>query len=407
MRAYERMLEYVKYPTASDPESTVVPSTQTQWDLARALVKEMKEMGISNVSLDEHCYVMGEIPSNIEGYNGPSVGFVAHMDVSCEAPAENIKAQVIEYNGGDIIQNEELDLRIDVNTFPFIEKYKGCHIVTSDGTTLLGADNKAGIAEILTMAETLLNNPEIKHGNIKIAFTPDEEIGCGTEFFDVERFGADFAYTVDGDAFGECQSETFNAFTVNVYVTGFNIHPGSAKNRMKNAIRIAAEYEVMIPDAETPEHTEGYEGFYHLCEMKGDVESAQMEYIIRDHDINEAQRRCEFMKKAADYLNSKYGEGTVRVEITPSYRNMREVIEEKPQVVELVLAVYEEMGVSPDTAPIRGGTDGANLSFMGVPCPNLGTGGHNYHGRKEFAVVEEMDKVVDLLIRIAEKTAEL
>lgn len=407
MKAYERMLEYVKYPTASDPKNDVVPSTETQWDLARALVKEMEEMGISNVTLDDHCYVMGEIPSNIEGYKGPSVGFVAHMDVSYEAPSENIKAQVIEYDGGDIIQNEELDLRIDAATFPFIENYKGCHIITSDGTTLLGADNKAGIAEILTMAETLLNNPEIKHGTVKIAFTPDEEIGAGTDFFDVEKFGADFAYTVDGDAFGECQSETFNAFTANVYVTGFNIHPGSAKNKMKNAARIAAEYEVMLPDSETPEHTEGFEGFYHLCEVKGDIERTEMEYIIRDHDLAEAERRCEFMKKVADYLNIKYGEGTVRVEIIPSYRNMKEVIEANPQVIDIVMSVYEEMGVNPDTAPIRGGTDGANLSFMGLPCPNLGVGGHNFHGVKEFAVVEDMDKVVDLLVRITKKIAEI
>lgn len=405
MKAYERLIKYTAYPTGSDPESKETPSTPAQWDFARALESEMKDLGIENINLDEHCYLMGEIPANIEGYNGPVLGLIAHMDVSCEAPFENVKPQIIHYEGGDLIQNKEKDLRVSLEDFPFLANYIGCDIITSDGTTLLGADNKAGIAEILTLAEALKDDDSIKHGTIKICFTPDEEIGMSSEYFDVEKFGADGAYTVDGDAFGECQWETFNAIEVMVYITGLNIHPGSAKNKMINASRIAAEFERMIPDAETPEHTEMYEGFYHLCSMSGDVESAKMEYIIRDHDLSIARKRGETLKHIEAFLNDKYGEGTVRVELEESYRNMYEILKDHKELIDIPMSVIREMGVEPDTAPIRGGTDGAFLSFRGLPCPNIGPGGHNFHSRKEFAVIQSMDQAVEMLVKIVQRFA--
>ncbi len=405
MKAYERLIEYTAYPTGSDPESETIPSCPAEWDLARALEKEMQELGFENVDLDEHCYLMGELPANIDGYQGPVLGLIAHMDVSCEAPFENVKPQIIHYDGGDLIQNAEKDLRVKASEYPFLENYIGCDIITSDGTTLLGADNKAGIAEILTLAETLQNDPDIKHGTIKVCFTPDEEIGKSSDYFDVEKFGADGAYTVDGDAFGECQSETFNAIEVVVKVTGLNIHPGSAKNKMINAVRIAAEFERMIPDAETPEHTERYEGFYHLRSISGDVESARMEYIIRDHDLAIARRRGETLNKIAAFLNDKYGEGTVIVELEESYRNMYEILKDHMELVNIPMDVIREMGTEPDTTPIRGGTDGAFLSFRGLPCPNIGPGGHNFHSRKEFAVIQSMDRAVEMLVKIVQRFA--
>ncbi|TDP59132.1 peptidase T [Aminicella lysinilytica] len=406
MRAYERLIRYTAYPTGSDPKCETTPSCHAQWDFARDLETEMRDLGFTDIDLDEHCYLMGEIPANISDYKGPIMGLIAHIDVSCEAPFNDVKPHIVHYEGGDLIQNEEKDLRVSVADFPFLENYIGCDIITSDGTTLLGADNKAGIAEILTLAERLQKDDSIKHGTIRVCFTPDEEIGMSSEFFDVKKFGADAAYTVDGDAFGECQSETFNAIEVNVVITGLNIHPGSAKNKMINASRIAAEFERMIPDAETPEHTEMYEGFYHLCSMSGDVEKAQMEYIIRDHDLAVARKRGETLQKIADFLNYKYGEGTVVVELEESYRNMHEILKDHPKLVDIPLDVIREMGTEPDTSPIRGGTDGAFLSFKGLPCPNIGPGGHNFHSRKEFAVVQSMDKAVEMLVKITERFAQ-
>ena len=405
MKAHERLLAYTAYPTGSDPNCETIPSSPAEWDFARDLQKEMEQLGLTNVTLDEHCYLMGEIPGNIDNYQGPVLGLIAHMDVSCEAPFENIKPQIIHYEGGDVIQNEEKDLRIKVSDFPFLENYIGCDIITSDGTTLLGADNKAGIAEILTLAEYRGEHPEVKHGPIRVCFTPDEEIGRSSDEFDVEKFGADCAYTVDGDAFGECQWETFNAIEVNVYINGFSIHPGSAKNKMINAARIACEFDHMIPDSETPEHTEDHEGFYHLCEMKGDVEHAEMEYIIRDHDWEKAKKRAEFLRSIETFLNGRYGEGTVEVKMEESYHNMLEIIEKHPRLIELPLEIIREMGTEPDTSPIRGGTDGAFLSFKGLPCPNLGPGAHNFHGRREFAVIQSMDKAVEMLITLVQRIA--
>lgn len=405
MKAYERLLQYVKYETASDPKADVIPSNPKEWDFARALAEEMKSLGLVDIDVDEHCYVYGRIPANIPDYAGPVLGLIAHMDVSDAAPAENIKAQIIHYEGGDLVQNAETGDVISAADYPFLENYIGCDIITSDGSTLLGADNKAGIAEILTLAEILKEDPSIRHGDIAVGFTPDEEIGESSTFFDIEKFGADIAYTVDGDAFGECNYESFNAFSAEVRIKGFNIHPGSAKGKMINAARIAAEFERMLPDSETPEHTEGYEGFYHLCSITGDVESAELEYIVRDHDRTIAQKRCEHLQQTAAYLNAQYGPDTVTVTISESYRNMREVMDQHPDLVRIPCEIMQEMGVTPDTSPIRGGTDGAFLSFRGLPCPNLGVGGHNFHGRKEFAVLQDMDRTVELLRRLAERIA--
>ncbi len=406
MRAYERLMRYAKYPTGADPTSENTPSNPKIWNLAREIEEEMKSIGLSDVTLDENCYLMGELPANIDNYQGQTLGLIAHMDVSYEAPSEDVKPQVIHYEGGDIIQNVTKNLRIDKGTFPFIENYIGMDIVTSDGTTLLGADNKAGVAEIMTMAEHLINHPEIKHGRIRICFTVDEEIGRSGEKFNLDKFQSDFAYTVDGEAFGECQSETFNAFEATVKVKGISVHPGSAKNRMKNAVKIAEEFDGMLPPCETPEHTEGYEGFYHLMEFHGDIENAKMEYIIRDHDFDKAKSRADHMVEIADFLNNRYGDNTCQVIVEESYRNMKEVVAGHPKLVGIPVAVMKEMGVVPNLEPIRGGTDGAFLSGKGLPCPNLGVGAHNFHGRKEFAVVQEMDRVVELLVGIAKKVGE-
>lgn len=405
MRAYERLLKYVAFPTGSDPDATEVPSNPDEAVLARELAAEMESLGFVSVSVDEHSYVRGTIPANIDGYAGPVLGLIAHIDVSSAAAFTDIQPQVLHYTGGDIIQNSEKDYRIRLEDYPILSHYEGMDIITSDGTTLLGADDKAGVAEIMTLAEQLQADSSIKHGTIEVCFTPDEEIGRGTEFFDVASFGADVAYTVDGEAFGEVQSETFNAFSASVQVNGFNIHPGSAKNMMKNACRIACEFDGLIPDSETPEHTEGYEGFYHLTDMKGDVEHMDLNYIIRDHDLSRAQKRTETMQHIAHFLNEKYGEGTIDVSVEESYRNMSEVIAKYPRLIEIPVHILKEMGVEADVSPIRGGTDGASLSFMGLPCPNLGVGGHNFHGRKEFAVVQSMDSSVELLVRLVQAIA--
>lgn len=405
MRAYERLLKYVSYSTGSNPEATEVPSNPDEFIFARDLAAEMETLGFVDVHVDEHCYIRGTIPANIENYDGPVLGLIAHIDVSSAAAYTDIKPQVIHYTGGDLVQDAEKGYMVSRDDYPFLARYEGMDIVTSDGTTLLGADDKAGVSEIMTLAEQLQGDPAIKHGTIEVCFTPDEEIGRGSDFFDIDGFNADVAYTVDGEAFGEVQGETFNALSATVRINGFSIHPGSAKNMMKNACRIACEFDGLIPDSETPEHTEGYEGFYHLIEMKGDVERMDLDYIIRDHDFALAQSRAEHMHRIAEFLNSKYGDGTVEVDIEESYRNMIEIINEHPRLLELPIEILKEMDVEADTSPIRGGTDGATLSFKGLPCPNIGVGGHNFHGRKEFAVVQSMDSVVELLIRLVQAIA--
>lgn len=404
MRAYERLIKYTQFPAASDSSSTSCPSTPEQLTFARALVEEMLSLGITDAHMDEHGYVYGTIESNIENWNGPVIGFIAHMDVVRDVPYTDIKPRVVEnYTGGAILLNEEKNIVLSPEDFPFLQDYVGKDLVVTDGTTLLGADNRAGIAEILTMAEILLSDDRIKHGTIKIAFTPDEEIGRGAERFAVQHFGADFAYTVDGGAFGEVEYETFNAATARIIVKGRNIHPGTAKNKMKNASLIAMEFNSLLPSVERPEHTEGYEGFYHLIAMEGSVEEAKLTYIIRDHSKRLFQAKKERVQRIAQWLNEVYGDGTVSVELVDSYANMREQIEPHWHLIETAYEAVREVGGEPHSLPVRGGTDGARLSFMGLPCPNLGTGSHNHHSKLEFACVQAMDACVQVLVKIAEK----
>lgn len=408
MRAYERLIKYAEYAAASDSTSETCPSTPEQLEFGRALVKEMLELGIKDAHMDEHGYVYGTIEANIENWDGPVIGFIAHMDVVRDVPFENIKPRVVEnYDGGDIVLNPEQGLILSPDQYPSLKNYVGHDLVVTDGTTLLGADNRAGIAEIMTMAEILLSNPEIKHGTIKIGFTPDEEIGRGADRFDVAGFGADFAYTVDGGAFGEVEYENFNAATAKVTIKGKNIHPGTAKNQMKNASLIAMEFNSLLPAVERPEHTEGYEGFYHLIDLKGIVEEASLTYIIRDHDRDKFEAKKAQMERIADWLNEKYGESTVTIEITDSYYNMVEEIKPHWHLIETAIEAVKEVGGQPYSIPIRGGTDGARLSFMGLPCPNLGTGSHNHHSKFEYACVQAMDDCTAVLVKIAEKYGKL
>ena len=408
MRAYERLIKYAEYAAASDSTSETCPSTPEQLEFGRALVKEMLELGIKDAHMDEHGYVYGTIEANIENWDGPVIGFIAHMDVVRDVPFENIKPRVVEnYDGGDIVLNPEQGLILSPDQYPSLKNYVGHDLVVTDGTTLLGADNRAGIAEIMTMTEILLSNPEIKHGTIKIGFTPDEEIGRGADRFDVAGFGADFAYTVDGGAFGEVEYENFNAATAKVTIKGKNIHPGTAKNQMKNASLIAMEFNSLLPAVERPEHTEGYEGFYHLIDLKGIVEEASLTYIIRDHDRDKFEAKKAQMERIADWLNEKYGESTVTIEITDSYYNMVEEIKPHWHLIETAFEAVKEVGGQPYSIPIRGGTDGARLSFMGLPCPNLGTGSHNHHSKFEYACVQAMDDCTAVLVKIAEKYGKL
>lgn len=404
MRAYERLIKYTSFPAASDGSGSSCPSTPEQLAFARALVEEMRGLGIEDAHVDEHGYVYGTIPASIENWTGPVIGFIAHMDTVRDVPYTNIKPRVVEnYDGGEILLNAEQNIVLSPTEFPFLKDYVGRDLVVTDGTTLLGADNRAGIAEILTMAELLLTDDSIKHGTVKIAFTPDEEIGRGAERFNVQNFGADFAYTVDGGAFGEVEYETFNAATARITIKGRNIHPGTAKNKMKNASLIAMEFNSLLPSVERPEHTDGYEGFYHLISMQGTVEQAQLTYIIRDHDTGLFEAKKERIKRIAHWLNETYGAGTVTVELTDSYRNMHEQIKPHWHLIETAYAAVREVGGVPHSKPVRGGTDGARLSFMGLPCPNLGTGSHNHHSTLEFACVQAMDDCVQVLVKIAEK----
>lgn len=400
-KAYERLIEYAQIPSASNENSNTCPSTQEQFIIAQALEREMKEMGICDVRICEHGYVYGSIPANTEC--DTVIGFIAHMDVVSEVACEDPKIRVIEnYDGKTIVLNEKEDISMSPEEYPSLLNYVGKSLVVTDGTTILGADDKAGIAEILTMAEYLLSHPEIKHGTIKIAFTPDEEIGRGADLFDVTGFGADFAYTVDGGAFGNVDYETFNAYSAAVSIKGKSIHPGSAKDKMINSMDVACEFHSMLPAAMKPQHTEGYEGFIHLCGMQGCIESTDMAYIIRDHDIEKLLSKVEIMKACANVINTKYGEGTLSLKIKESYRNMEEKIRDHMHLVENAFRAIESLGGVPTSAPVRGGTDGARLSFMGLPCPNLGTGSHNHHGRFEYACCEDMELCAMTLVRLCE-----
>ena len=399
----ERFLKYVSFDTQSKDEEEQVPSTEKQLVLAKELVKELEEMGASDVRLSEHGYVYATIEANTEK-NVPSLGFVAHMDTAPAMSGRDVKARIVEkYAGGDIVLNEEKNIVMTVKDFPFMADCEGRDLIVTDGTTLLGGDDKAGVAEIMTMAAWLLAHPEIPHGTIRIGFTPDEEVGRGADFFDVEGFGADVAYTVDGGPLGELEYENFNAASGKVYIHGVGIHPGGAKNKMKSALLIGMEFQSLLPAFENPMYTEGYEGFFHLDQFAGDVEYAKMDYLIRDHDMDKFTQKKELFASAAEFLNKKYGEGTVELKIRDSYYNMKEKIEPYKYLIDIAKEAMEEVGITPEVSPISGGTDGARLSYMGLPCPNLCTGGYNFHGKFEFIPVQSMEKVVELLLTIVRK----
>lgn len=392
----DKFLRYVSYETTSDENSTTHPSNLQELVLLRQLVEEMKQMGIADASIDEYGYVMGTIPSNLD-HEVPALGFIAHVDTSPDASGRDIKPQFIRnYDGSDIPLKGVPGLALRVSEFPELLDYKGQTLITTDGTTLLGADDKAGVAEILTAAEYLLTHPEVKHGTIKIGFTPDEEIGCGVDFFDVERFGADYAYTMDGGAVGELEYENFNAAGAKIRIQGCNIHPGSAKGKMVNAMLVGMELAGMLPVEQRPQFTEGYEGFFHLTGFGGTVEEATMSYIIRDHDMARFEQKKELLREVVTFINKKYGD-IVTLELRDQYYNMREQVEPHYQIIERAVRAMEMAGVKPKIQPIRGGTDGARLSFMGLPCPNLFAGGHNFHGKLEFVPVESMEKAVEVI----------
>lgn len=396
MLTYERFLKYVRYPTMSNEESDSCPSTEKQLKLAMVLYDELKELGLE-VRLDEYGYLYAWLDPNVPG--APSIGFIAHLDTSNEASDENIKARVVKYEGEDILLNEEKDIYLRANDYPCLLNYQGEHLIVTDGTTLLGADDKAGIAEIMSGVKKIIDTGA-PHGRICIAFTPDEEIGRGADRFDVKLFGADYAYTIDGGALGELEYENFNAASAKVKVNGVSIHPGSAMGRMKNASLIAMEFNSLLPTCEIPELTEGYEGFHHLLSMSGECELATLTYIIRDHDMTLFERKKEDFLRATNQLNEKYGTGTIELTIKDSYFNMKEIIEGCMYTVDRVREAMLDEGVEPIVVPIRGGTDGSKLSFMGLPCPNICTGGENFHSRFEFVSVEAMEKISDIIVRI-------
>ncbi|MDO4739736.1 MAG: peptidase T [Eubacteriales bacterium] len=402
MKAYERLLRYTAFPSASASGSDTFPSSPEQLVFAKALAEEMEQLGMTEITLDENGYCFGTIPSNIEHWNGKTVGFIAHMDVVSDVPYENIKPRLVPgYDGGAV--ELESGAKMDPAEFPFLKNYIGETLIVTDGNTLLGADDKAGVAEALTFAEYCKNHPEYKHGRVRIGFTPDEEIGRGAERFDIPAFGADYAYTLDGGFFGEVCFETFNAASAKISVTGVNIHPGSAKGKMINAARIAAEFDALLPQDERPENTEGYEGFYHLIGIKGETEHAKAYYILRDHDSEKLEQRKQAVCAAAARLNEKYGKELVRAEVADSYRNMKEVLVDHMHLIDNACEAVRKAGGTPVMVAARGGTDGCQLSFRGLPCPNLGTGSHNHHGKMEFAIVEEMDKCVEMLRHIADQ----
>lgn len=399
---FERFLKYIKIDTQSNEESQECPSTKKQFDLAKVLFEELKAMGLKDVSLDDNCYIMATLPANTNK-KIPIIGFIAHMDTSPDMSGANVNPQILKnYDGKDIILNKEKKIVLNIKEFPELLEYKGQTLITTDGTTLLGADDKAGIAEIMTAVKYLIDHPEITHGTIKIGFTPDEEIGRGVDKFDVKKFNAEFAYTMDGGGIGELEYENFNAAHAKVIFNGRNIHPGYAKDKMINAMILAMEFNAMLPVNERPEFTQDYEGFYHLIKMDGTVENASIQYIIRDHDRATFEAKKVFIKQTVDYMNKKYRENTVVLELKDQYFNMREQVEKVFHVVETAKKAMEEVGVVPKVVPIRGGTDGARLSYMGLPCPNIFAGGHNFHGKMEYVPVESMAKAVEVILKVIE-----
>lgn len=402
----ERFLRYVKIDTESQSDQECFPSTERQKNLGRMLVEELTAMGAENPHMDEYGYVYSAIPATVDKEQaaaGPIIGFIAHMDTAETVSGHDVKPRIVEnYDGRDVVLNEELGCTLKTEEFPDMLQYVGQDLIVTDGTTLLGADDKAGVSEIMTMAEYLLAHPEIPHRRIPIAFTPDEEVGRGVDFFDVKKFGADFAYTVDGGAAGEIEYENFNAADVKLIVHGKSVHPGSAKGKMINAIQVAFEFQSLLPVYENPTATEGYEGFFHPGDIKGNVEEVIVDYIIRDHDKAKFEQKKALFLAAAGFLNVKYGEGCVVVNMRDSYYNMKEMVEPHIHLIENARAAIRACGLEPVTTPVRGGTDGARLSFMGLPCPNLGVGGHNFHGRYEFACAQSMEKSVEILLKIVE-----
>ena len=400
-----RFVSYVTVDTESDPNSNTTPSSAKQWDLANALVAELKQIGMQEVTIDENAYIMATLPSNVD-YDVPVIGFVSHFDTTPDFTGANVKPQIVHnYDGGDITLNASENIILSPNDFEDLLLYKGQTLITTDGTTLLGADDKAGIAEIVSAMEYLINHPEIKHGKIRIGFTPDEEIGRGAHKFDVEKFGADWAYTMDGSQIGELEYENFNAAGAVVTIKGKIVHPGYAKGKMINSMYIATDFINSLPRLETPEHTSDREGFFHLYGIKGEVDGTKIQYIIRDHDKTKFEARKELMTKLTSDLNAKYGADRISVEIKDQYYNMREKIEPVMHIVEIAEQAMKDVGIVPIIKPIRGGTDGSQLSFMGLPCPNIFAGGHNFHGRYEYVPVESMQKAIEVIVRVIQLTA--
>lgn len=401
MNLIDRFISYVKIDTQSDENSDQTPSTSKQFNLAKELERELNDIGLSEISLDNNCYLMATLPANTHK-KVPTIGFIAHLDTSPDMSGQNIKPRIVKnYDGNDIILNEVSNIVLSPNDFPELLNHKGEDLIVTDGNTLLGADDKAGVAEIMTAIEYLLDHPEIKHGKIRIGFTPDEEIGRGPDKFDVEKFGAKWAYTMDGGEIGELEYENFNAASAKISIQGRNVHPGYAKNKMINALHIANELVSMLPANERPEYTEGYEGFFHLTSIQGTVDEATVSYIIRDHDRTKFENRKKQMVNAVNFLNTIY-DHRIKLELKDQYYNMREKIEPVPHVIDYAFRAMQEVGVTPIVRPIRGGTDGARLSFMGLPCPNIFAGGLNFHGRYEFIPIPSMYKAVDVIVKIAE-----
>jgi len=401
-----RFISYVTVDTESDPNNPAFPSTEKQWDLARRLEKELTSIGLEDVELDENCYLMATLPSNLD-YEVPTIGFVSHIDTSPDFTGANVNPQLIEnYDGGDITLNKELGIVLSPSEFDDLLLYKGQTLITTDGTTLLGADDKAGVTEIVSAMEYLVKHPEIKHGKIRICFTPDEEVGKGAHKFDVEKFGAEWAYTMDGSQIGELEFENFNAASAKVMIKGKIVHPGYAKGKMINAVLIANRFIAALPADEVPEKTEGYEGFFHLHKISGNVDGASIEYIVRDHDFEKFQGRKALLNQIASDLNAELGKDLIAVEIKDQYFNMKEKVEPVMHIIEIAKEVMEDLNIKPIIKPIRGGTDGSQLSYMGLPCPNIFAGGHNFHGRYEYVPVESILKASEVIVGIASKVAD-
>jgi len=402
MNITERFLKYVSFTTTSDENTNMTPSTPGQMIFAKYLVDELKSIGLTEVDVDKNGYIMATLPANIQK-EVPTIGFIAHMDTSPDMSGKNPKPRVVaNYDGNDIVLNEEKAIVLETAKYPEILLYIGQDIVVTDGNTLLGADDKAGLTEIVSAMEYLVAHPEIKHGKIRVGFTPDEEIGQGADHFDVEKFGAEWAYTMDGGEIGELEFENFNAASAKVTFKGVNVHPGYARHKMLNSMRVAHQFASMIPRHETPEHTEGYEGFFHLTNMEGTVEKSSLSYIIRDHDRDRFERRKKEFAHLVNKINAEFGDGTATLEMRDQYYNMREKIEPVMHIIDLAFNAMNDVGVTPKVKPIRGGTDGSRLSYMGLPCPNIFAGGHNFHGRFEFVPVQSMEKAMQVIVKIAE-----